>query len=340
MPSPGGGSRSGGYGMGSRGGGAGGSRGGSHGGGYGMGSRGGMGGGPRGPMHHGPMHYGPRWYRPRPIFVFGPRYHRPYGHGPNNQEPNNQNGGCLASPAVSVIIVVVLTLMLLVTAASVFNPNRDTNANIIYDETRFQDYAYAKYDEIFAGNGDYEKNILLVYSIYEGFDGAESFSLVGDKIPTYINLMFTSEAIAQHISDNYKRQFAKGVAMSIETLTDQIPQIENNTDTSYSKVYNDTEFDFSEEVINESLVAFTEKTGYTIVVVVEDGKDIFETQMDLTQIVGVIFIVILGVMIFMIISTTISNVRYNKKYGNPNNTNKTDPNAGQGRYDPNSGTWK
>ena len=340
MPSPGGGSRGGGFGVGSRSGGAGGSRGGSHGGGYGMGSRGGMGGGPRGPMHHGPMHYGPRWYRPRPIFIFGPRYHRPYGHGPSNQDPNNQNGGCLTSSLISGIIVFVLLMILLTTAASVFNPNRDPNSNIIYNETEFQEYAYKKYDEIFGGMDNYEENILLIYSIYEGNNGAEAFPLVGDDVPSKINKMMTGQAITKHLSDYYANQFAKGVAMSIEDLTEQINQTEKQIDTSYSKVYNNSELSFNENTINKALVEFAEKTGYNIVVVVEDGKDIFKTQMDLTQIVGVIFIVILGIMIFMIISTTISNVRYNKKYGNSNNNDKTNPNSGQGKYDPNTGTWK
>ncbi len=338
MPGPGGGSRGGGFGGGSRGGGVGGSRGGSFGGGYAGGSRGGMG-GPRGPIHHGPMHYGPRWYRPRPIFIFGPRYHRHYGNGSGNQDPNNQNRGCLASPLISGIIVVVLLLLLLTTAASVFNPNRDPNGNIIYDESAFQSYANEQYSAIFKDTEEYEQNILLVYTIYEGNDGFECIARVGDDVPTYINLMLTGEAISQHLSDYYENQFAKGVAMSIEELTAQLPQTSEDVDTSYSKVHNNSELSFNEGTINKALSEFTEKTGYNIAVVVEDGKDIFGISMDLTKIIGIVFMVILAVIIFIVISTTISNMRYNKKYEN-SNTSKNDPNAGQGKYDPNSGTWK
>ena len=343
MPGPGGGSRGGGFSGGSRSGGMGGTRGGSYGGGYAGGSRGGMG-GPRGPMHHGPMHYGPRWYRPRPIFIFGPRYHRPYGHGPSNQEPNNQNGGCLTSPLISGIIVFVLLMMLLTTAASVFDPNRDPNNNIIYDEKQFQSYADEQYKAIFGGTDKYEENILLVYTIYEGNDGFECISWIGNDIPRNINLMFASEEISQDLHDYYEYQFAQGVAMSIIGITDdlknQFPNSDDDADVRYSKTYNKSEFSFDENTINKALVEFTKLTGYNIAVVVEDGKDIFQTQMDLVKIVGIIFMIILVVIIFMVISTTINNVRYNKQNKNSNNTNKTDPNAGQGRYDPNSGTWK
>lgn len=339
MPGPGGGSRGGGFGGGSRGGGAGGSRGGSYGGGFGGGSRGGMGGGPRGPMHHGPHWHGPRWYRPRPIFIFGPRrYYGPSNNGSNNQ--NNQNGGCLVSPVMSAIIVAILVIMLVVTAMSVFAPSSDPNVRIIYDETEFQTYTNEQYQIIFGDTDKYEENILLVYTVYEGYDGFECIPWVGDDIPTYINLMFTGEAISKHLSDYYENQLAKGIAMSIEELTAQLPQTAGEVDTSYSKVYNKSELSFNENTINKALVEFTAKTGYNIAVVVEDGKDIFRTAMDTNKIIGIVFMVIMVIAIIMVISTTISNVRYNKKYGNPNNTNKTDPNAGQGRYDPNSGTWK
>ena len=323
MPSPGGGSRGGGYGGGSRGAG-----GGSRAGGYAGGSRGGMYGGMGGPR--GPIYRRPYWHRPRPIFIFGPRYRGPYHGG-----PNNQNGGCLSSTFMTVITVVVLVALLIAAVSMVFGG--DPNSNIIYSEKEFQNYAYDQYEIAFKNSKKYEENILLVYTVYEGYDGFEALALVGDDIPTSINLMFTGEAISKHIlADYYENQLAKGIAMSIEELMGKITQTDKSVDTSYSRVINNSNLSVTESTINKVLTEFAEKTGYNIAVVIADGEDVFGTSMELTKIIGIIFIVVLVVLIIMVISSGISNSRYNKR---SNNTSKTDPNAGQGQYDPNTGTW-
>ena len=340
MPSPGGGSRGGGFSGGSRSGGMGGTRGGSYGGGYAGGSRGGMGGmgGPRGPMHHGPMHYGPRWYRPRPIFIFGPRYHRSHGNGSGNQDPNNQNNGCFGSTLMSIIVIFVVVMLLIASVALIFGGNSDPNRNILYKEETFQKYALDQYDAIFKDTREYEENILLVYTVYEGYNGFECIALVGDDIPTSVNLMFTGDAISKNISDYYENQLAKGIAMSVEELMNKIPQTSESVDTSYSKVYNKSSLRVTEGTINKALVAFAEKTGYNISVVIVNGEDVFGKSMDVGTIIGIVFIVMLVVILIMVISTSISNKKY--KNSNTSNTSKTDPNAGQGKYDPNTGTWK
>ncbi len=337
MPGPGGGSRGGGFGGGSRGGGAGGSRGGSFGGGYGGGSRGGMGGGPRGPMHHGPHWYGPRWYRPRPIFIFGGSRHYGSG-GSNNNQPNNQNGGCLSSTFMTVITVFVLIMFLVAALSLVFGG--DPNNNIVYGESAFQSYANEQYYAIFGDSDEFEENILLVYTVYEGYDGFECIAWVGDDIPTNINLMLTGDAISKNIADHYEFQLAKGIAMSVEELTNKLPQTSETVDTSYSKLVNNSSLLVSEGTVNKALVAFAEKTGYNIAVVIADGEDVFGTSMDVGKIIGIIFIALIVVMIVMVISSHISSKKYAKQSSNSSNFDKTDPNAGQGKYDPNSGTWK
>ena len=343
MPGPGGGSRGGGFGGGSRGGGAGGSRGGSFGGGYAGGSRGGMGAGPRGPMHHGPHHgphwYGPRWYRPRPIFIFGGSGH--YGSGGGNGSGGQNNGGCMSSTFMTVITVFVLIMFLIAAVSLVFGG--DPNNNIIYGESAFQTYANNQYYAIFGDSDEFEENILLVYTVYEGYNGFECISWVGDDVPTNINLMLTGDAISKNIADHYEFQLAKGIAMSVEELTNRIPQTSKEIDTSYSKLVNNSSLNVSESTVNKALVAFAEKTGYNIAVVIADGEAVFGTSMDLGKIIGIIFIILIIVMIIMVISSNVNSKKYSgqsSNSGNSGNSDKTDPNAGQGRYDPNSGTWK
>lgn len=317
MPGPGGGSRGGGFSGGSRGGG--GSFGGSRGGGFGGGSRGGSFGG--GPMHHGPHHH-----HHGPIFFFGPRRHY-YGGG---------GGGC-GGVIVALVILGVFALAFLGMLIDSLTVGDDPNGDIIYNETVFQTYAGGEYNNAFRGTEDYENNILLVYTVYEGYDGFECIAWVGNNVPTSINEMMTGSAISSGISDYYEFQLSKGIAMSIDKLTDRAPASSASVDTRFSKLTNYSSLEMNKETVNEALVAFAEKTGINIAVVVVDGADVFgvtESGDAGFAIFGIVFIAIIAIII-------IGSVNKSKGNGSSSNdkTDKTNPDAGQGKYDPNTGTW-
>lgn len=317
MPGPGGGSRGGGFSGGSRGGG--GSFGGSRGGGFGGGSRGGSFGG--GPMHHGPHHH-----HHGPIFFFGPRRHY-YGGG---------GGGC-GGVIVALVILGVFALAFLGMLIDSLTVGSDPNGNIIYDEGTFQSYANSEYFNAFSATEDYENNILLVYTVYEGYDGFECIAWAGDNVPTSINEMMTGSAISSGISDYYEFQLSKGIAMSVDKLTDRAPASSASVDTRFSKLTNYSSLEMNKETVNEALVAFAEKTGINIAVVVVDGADVFgvsESGDAGFAIFGIVFIAIIAIII-------IGSVNKSKGNGSSSNdkTDKTNPDAGQGKYDPNTGTW-
>lgn len=317
MPGPGGGSRGGGFSGGSRGGG--GSFGGSRGGGFGGGSRGGSFGG--GPMHHGPHHH-----HHGPIFFFGPRRHY-YGGG---------GGGC-GGVIVALVILGVFALAFLGMLIDSLTVGGDPNGNIIYDERTFQGYADSEYFNAFSATEDYENNILLVYTVYEGYDGFECIAWVGNNVPTSINEMMTGSAISSGISDYYEFQLSKGIAMSVDKLTDRAPASSASVDTRFSKLTNYSSLEMNKETVNKALVAFAEKTGINIAVVVVDGADVFgvsESGDAGFAIFGIVFIAIIAIII-------IGSVNKSKGNGSSSNdkTDKTNPDAGQGKYDPNTGTW-
>lgn len=316
MPGPGGGSRGGGFSGGSRGGG--GSFGGSRGGGFGGGSRGGSFGG--GPMHHGPHHHH------GPIFFFGPRRHY-YGGG---------GGGC-GGVIVALVILGVFALAFLGMLIDSLTVGGDPNGNIIYDERTFQSYANSEYFNAFSATEDYDNNILLVYTVYEGYDGFECIAWVGNNVPTSIDEMMTGSAISSGISDYYEFQLSKGIAMSVDKLTDRAPASSASVDTRFSKLTNYSSLEMNKETVNEALVAFAEKTGINIAVVVVDGADVFgvsESGDAGFAIFGIVFIAIIAIII-------IGSVNKSKGNGSSSNdkTDKTNPDAGQGKYDPNTGTW-
>ena len=323
MPGPGGGSRGGGFSGGSRGGSFGG---GSRGGGFSSGSRGGgfHGGG----MHHGPMHHGPHHHHHRPIFFFGPRRHY-YG-----------GGGCFGGAIVALVILGVFALAFVGMIIDGFTNPDDPNGNIIYDESTFQSYANSEYFTAFSQTEDYENNILLVYTVYEGYDGFECIAWVGDNVPYRINSMFTGNAISKYISDYYEFQLSKGIAMSVDALADNIEASGEAVDTKFSKLINYSSLDMNKDTVNASLVAFAEKTGINISVVVVDGADVFGMSQSVIDdsgfaIFGLVFIVIIVIII-------IGSINQSKGKGSSDNdkTDKTNPDAGQGKYDPNTGEWK
>ena len=244
----------------------------------------------------------------------------------------------MSSTFMTVITVFVLIMFLIAAFSLVFGG--DPNNNIIYGESAFQTYANEQYYKIFGDSDEFEENILLVYTVYEGYNGFECISWVGDEVPTNINLMLTGDAISKNIADHYEFQLAKGIAMSVEELANRIPQTSEEIDTSYSKLVNNSSLLVSEGTVNKALVAFAEKTGYNIAVVIADGEDVFGTSMDIGKIIGIIFIILIVVMIIMVISSNVNSRKYSGQSSNSNNSDKTDPNAGQGKYDPNSGTWK
>lgn len=324
MAGPGGGSRGGGFSGGSRGGG-GGFSGGSRGG-------GGFGGGSRGPMHHGPMHHGPMHHGPmhhhRPIIFFGPRRHY-YG-----------GGGFFGGAIIAVIILCLFAFAFLGMLIDSFTVgDSDPNSNIIYDERVFQTYAAGEYNKAFRQTGALESNILLVYTVYEGYDGFECIAWVGDDVPSSIDDMMTGQAISSGIADYYEFQLSKGIASSVDRLTDRAPSIGGDVDTSYSKLYNYSSLEMNSESVERSLVAFAEKTGINIAVVVVDGADVFGiTEYESSDrgfaIFGIVFIAVIAIII-------IGSFNNSKKKDTAKNdtTDKTNPNAGQGKYDPNTGEW-
>lgn len=331
MPGPGGGSRGGGFGGGSRGGSFGG---GSRGGGFGGGSRGGgFGGGPRGPMHHGPHHHGPHWHRPRPFF-FGPRFHGPRYYG---------GGGCLGSAFLLVAVIVISFLLvptLFITSVGSLFGGCSFQDEIVYEERAFQTYANTRYSEAFADTDDYESNILIVFTTYEGYDGYECIAWVGDNLDVEVRDMFGNEytefgrTMLNRVPANlYEFSLSSNFHDVVDHMASKVSTITGTpvgeVDTSFSKLYNYSELSLNEKTVNTALVEFTEKTGINIVIVVDEGEDVFGVTKNNSAMIG--FFVLLAIILIIVFVT--------KKNKNGGSTNKTDPNEGQGKYDPNTGTW-
>lgn len=109
---------------------------------------------------------------------------------------------------------------------------------------------------------------------------------------------------------------------------------EGDVDTSFSKLYNRSNLTIDSETVNEALVEFTEKTGLNIALVIDEGADVFGVDNgDDNKVIWTFAIVLIVIVVIVLIMN-------NKSKKNKASTEKTDPDAGQGTYDPNSGTCK
>lgn len=296
MPGPGGGSRGGGFG--------GGSRGGSGGGGFGGGYRGG---GYRG---------GPRFYG----YGFGPRFGF-YG------------GGCfggLMSMILAPIILFVMCIVLLV--AMVINTvSIVAQGGIVqYNEAKFEEYADAEYAKAFKAAPDcYEDNLLIVFTVYEDYDGYECIAWCGHNIRYEINEMLGAEGsefyqiVKSSINENYyensltvdfKAVMGKlGTAIKRKDLSSSFDAKKDHTNAVESHLVNRTELVIDGEIVDGALQNFTEETGIPVVIVVDTGENVFGKTIPAINIVTLVFLVPASCYFGYRIVRNIINKRRNKR---------------------------
>lgn len=297
MPGPGGGSRGGG--------GFGGGGGGFHGGGgFGGGHHGGFGGGPRRPYYGG---FG---------WGFGRPYYGGFGFG----------SGCLGILLLPIILIMVAALILFSVIGGAFGAIAEGGVTQ-YDERQFQDFADQKYQQIYGSTTAYEDNIVLVFLTTEEAQEYYYIAWVGDHIVTDVNHMFGSNqtklgyAMASSISESgYWYSLDKNLASVADIMANQIESL--NLDTSFTcseehvqvagKLYNQSEISLTDATVNDALASFTEKTGISMSIVVEDVDDVLATDYT-SMIFGLIVVAALvGVAIWLIVR----NVKKNKNGGN------------------------
>ena len=330
MPGPMGGGRGGGFSGGSRGGGF------SSGGGFSGGSRGGgfHGGG----MHHGHHHH----HHHGPIF-FGPRF---YGH-------RHVGGGCLGGAFAIFIIAIVMFLVLFAALFGTVDIENDDNLDIVYDEAAFQKYANQRYYDAFCDTDEYESNILLVFVAFDGYDGYDCIAWGGNDIDSATDNLFGYDfqnIVIGQIPDYYEFSISKNLKFIVEAMTAKVPAHQAHSaegfDTSFSRLYNDSELTLDRELVDEALKEFTKKSGYPIAIAVVDSAEIYgemednSTSKPRTNEIFIVIFVVLVIVILIIALVSKKNGGNGGGQGSGGNTDKTDPDAGQGKYDPNTGTWK
>lgn len=278
MPGPGGGSRGGG----------------GHGGGFGGG------GGFRGGGHGGGFH--------------GGYYHRPYrryggfwGFG--------LGGGLFGFFLMPFILIFIAILIIVSVIGGAFGSIAEGGVTD-YGEKRFQEYADAEYYKAFGTSTAYEDNILLVFLTNEDADEYYYIAWVGDHIKPDVNELFGAEytelgrALNESINTSgYWYSLDSNLAMAVNKMAEYVER-EGVSDLFscneqhiqvQSELINYGNFDLTEQTVENALADFTERTGITMSIVVNDMDEVFGVDYG-SMIWGIVMVVILvGVAVFLIV---------------------------------------
>ncbi len=254
-----------------------------------------------------------------PMFGFGRR--RYYGGG-------GCLGGLLGILMAPLILLMVAILLITTTVGTAFS-NVASGGFIGYDEEVFQAYANSEYEAAFGGNAEaYEDNLLIVFLVNEERDGYDCIAWIGDNVRTEIYLMFGDEqtefgqAVIKSINvTDYKYSLDRNLATVMDLMGDEIEKVleENRFSSSFneenkhntspkSHLINKTELELTAATVNAALEDFTAATGIPVVIVVEDGEDVFGRTLPMSSILIVVMCVVLVIVAIVWI------IRSSRKY--------------------------
>ena len=253
--------------------------------------------------------------------------------------------GLFMLPIILILVVVLMVFSVLGSFGSSLSTVA-SGGNLTYDENVFQDYADAQYQKEFGMSTAYEDNLLLVFLAEdEEYWDYAYIAWVGDHVDTRISDMFGNEqtTFGMLINDSinassYKYSLDSNLARVVENMSTRIgnqnlPSFKSTCrDQNHAQVAshmtNYTSIPLTEQTVNDALVAFTEETGISVVLVVEDIDDVFDRTIPPEDIFTLILAAgILVVAIVLIVRTA----KKNKKNGDDNDPGK----YGNDRYNRN-----
>ncbi len=159
-----------------------------------------------------------------------------------------------------------------------------------YDEEVFQNYANENYKNIFGSSKSYEDNLLLVFLTNKEADEYYTIAWIGDNIEYDINELFGEYSeygiyMEEYFNYGYfEYDIDANYSTIIDLLTDTISSFyldssfydENGHDSSpESEVINKTDFLLNKDMINHSLVRFTEETDIPCVLLIDYVENVF-----------------------------------------------------------------
>lgn len=239
--------------------------------------------------------------------------------------------GLMMLPIILLLVVVLLVTSVLGSFGSALS-TAVSGGNLTYDENQFQDYADAQYAAEFGMSTAYEDNLLLVFLVEdEEYWDYAYIAWVGDHIDTRINDMFGNDqtelgrSIMASINEqSYKYSLDSNLSRVVENMQAKIEakKLPSSFKSSCrdvehvqveSHLTNKTELPLTEDTVNDALAAFTESTGISVVLVVDDIDDVFDRTIPPEDIFTLI---LAGVLLIVAIVLLVRGFKKRKNGGN------------------------
>lgn len=240
-----------------------------------------------------------------------------------------------------IVLILLVAVILISTIGSAFSAVSQ-GGYITYNEEKFQDYADQQYSAEFGSSACYEDNLLLVFLVDEEYYDYNYIAWVGDHIDTKINNMFGNEytALGQAINsnvnqNNYKYSLDSNLAAVMGVMQEKIEALGLDSSFTCSKEHNTVSshltnkslVEMTDSTVNDALAEFTQATGISVVIVVEDMEDVFGKYVPIQDIITVVICIIVLIIAIVLIVKAVRKRKQdggndgNDKGGNGNNSN-------------------
>lgn len=218
--------------------------------------------------------------------------------------------GMLIAPIILFVLVGAILIFSIVSTVSIVAQG----GTVEYSESELQEYAGTEYAKAFKSLPDrYEDNLVIVFTVYEDYDGYECIAYCGYNLDYRINEMLGSEGsdfyeiVRGSINENYYQNSLTTDFVAVSgKLSERIQR--KNLDSSFtsaptsteaveSHLVNYTDLVIDSTTVNAALQKFTQETGIPVVIVVETGENVFGRTIPVLNIV--ILVVLIGALIFL-----------------------------------------
>lgn len=185
-----------------------------------------------------------------------------------------------------------------------------------YDEEKFQNYANERYYEYFGDEEDIEDQLLIVVLTYEDRNEYCYIAWTGDHLESRIDGLLGNEytelgsLMQTNIASDYKYSLGKNLAQVVEGLTDKIEALElessfrdecgSDHTGAEGRFVNRTDLSFSSSTLETALDDFAEKTGISVVLLVEENTVVFGTNRT-PQIIAIVLLAVIVLVVVLLI---------------------------------------
>jgi len=234
-----------------------------------------------------------------------------------------------------IVGIVLFPLLLTIFAIIIFfvylSPTVQTikdGGKINYSDQVADNYRTEAYADAFSSSSAKEDNLIIVYLVNGDGNQFYCMSKLGTNVAENVTKLFGNKdsefgkIVTSSMDKEFKNTLGYSLCEIVDGMGDKIQALNlgspfkaesDRTSTAESKIINKSSLDVSVNDVNSSLVAFTQDTGISAVIVIDEIENVFEKRMPVGDIALLAILTIVAVI--SVVSTTkkvIARIRFEK----------------------------